>query len=122
MLEHHSDPKGEGTLFAFTKDLRINNSSWITLQVSASNGIHPIDAAFPQATTNPIWIMVGKRPVRSKISANYFINWIDKLSQMAFSHPGWRSQREREHVLEQFREAREIYKQLSMENVSPEGP
>ena len=41
---------------------------------------------------------------------------------MAFSHPGWRSQREREHVLEQFREAREIYKQLSMENVSPEGP
>ena len=122
LLEHHSDPKGEGTLFAFTKDLRINNSSWITLQVSASNGIHPIDAAFPQATTNPIWIMVGKQPVRSKISANYFINWIDKLSQMAFSHPGWRSQREREHVLEQFKEAREIYKQLSMENVSPEGP
>ena len=109
------DPRGEGTSFEFTRELKINESSWITLQASASDGIHPIDAAFPQATTNPIWILVGDRPVRSESSADYFRRWIDKLTQMALSHPGWRSRKEKEHVLGQFKEASAIYLRLGEE-------
>lgn len=114
-LDDYRDPDGEGTRFAFTRELKITESSWITLQASASGGIHPVDGAFPQATTNPIWILVGDRPVRSEASADYFMRWIDKLTQMASTHPGWRSQKEKEHVLGQFQEARAIYMKLREE-------
>ncbi len=114
-LSGYRDPDGEGTLFSFTRELKITESSWITLQASASGGIHPVDGAFPQATTNPIWILVGDQPVRSEASADYFMRWIDKLTQMALSHPGWRSQKEKEHVLGQFQEAHTIYKGLREE-------
>ena len=61
------------------------------------------------ATTNPVYVMVGGEPIRSKESADYFVRWIDKLAQMAGSHPGWRSEKEKQHVLAQFQEAREVY-------------
>ena len=34
---------------------------------------------------------------------------IDTLTGMAESHPGWRSDKERAHVLGQFKEARDIF-------------
>ncbi|MDA2938156.1 CehA/McbA family metallohydrolase, partial [Acidobacteria bacterium AH-259-A15] len=81
--EKYRDPKGVGTLFKFMRELEVKESSWLTLQAYASQSIHPIDDLFPQATTNPIWILVGDQPVRSEASAEYFIRWIDKLTQMA---------------------------------------
>lgn len=94
----------------FSKSVRIQQSSWITLQASNAQAFHPIDDIFPQATTNPIWVMVGDQPVRSAVSAEYFIRWIDKLSDMAAAHPGWRSEAEKTHVLSQFKEAQEVYR------------
>jgi hypothetical protein len=114
-LSAHRDPKGPGTHFAFERELAVTGSSWITLQASAGGRIHPIDDAFPQATTNPVWMAVGNRPVRSAASARYFIRWIDKLTPMAAEHPGWRSEQERTHVLAQFREARAVYERLLQE-------
>jgi len=108
------DP-ARGTRFEFTKELPIDESSWITLQAYGSKPTHPIDDAFPQATTNPVWVTVGDRPVRSVVSADYFIRWIDKLIGMAQTHPGWRSQREKDHVLGQFQEAQMVYRRLKEE-------
>ncbi len=98
--------------FTFERDLEITRSTWITLQAHANGAIHPLDDVFQQATTNPIWVTVGDRPVRSATSAAYFIRWIDKLTAMAEAHPGWRSEREKEHVLGEFREARRVYERL----------
>ena len=61
------------------------------------------------AATNPVYIYVGDEPIRSAASAEYFMRWIDKLIPMADSHPGWRTERERAHVLIQFREARAVF-------------
>ena len=108
------DP-ARGTQFEFTKELPIEESSWITLQAYGSKPTHPIDDAFPQATTNPVWVTVGDRPVRSVMSADYFIRWIDKLIRMAQGHPGWRSQREKDHVLGQFQAAQMVYRRLKEE-------
>ena len=108
------DP-ASGTRFEFTQELPIEESSWITLQAYGSKPTHPIDDAFPLATTNPVWVTVGDRPVRSVISADYFIRWIDKLIGMAQTHPGWRSQREKDHVLGQFQAAQMVYRRLKEE-------
>jgi hypothetical protein len=107
-IEQARGPLGE-TRFSFSKRLRIDRSSWITLQAYHDEPIHPIDDRFPQATTNPVWVMVGDAPIRSEASADYFIRWIDALSAMAAEHPGWRSEAEKNHVLGQFREAQKVY-------------
>jgi len=105
----------KGLQFETTLNLSVRESSWITLQAYSPKPTHPIDDTFPQATTNPIWVIVGGRPVRSSAAADYFIRWIDKLTTMAADHPGWRSQREKDHVLAQFREAQAVYRRLKTE-------
>ena len=114
-LSRHADPDGAGTQFSFERQLEIGESSWITLQVHTGGIVHPIDDRFLQATTNPIWVTVGDRPIRSAESADYFIRWIDKLAGMAEEHPGWRSAREKEFVLGEFQEARAVYERLLQE-------
>jgi TolB protein len=106
------EPNRPGVHFEFEKEIEINNSCWITLQAYARRRVHPIDDRFPQATTNPIWIMVGDQPVRSAGSADYFIRWIDKLTQMSEAHPGWRSEKEKAHVLDQHQQAKTVYQRL----------
>ena len=109
------DPAGAGIRYEFEKSFKIEESAWITLQAYGNRPVHPINDRFPFATTNPVWVSVGGRAVRSRESARYFIRWIDKLATMAESHPGWRSDQEKAHVLGQFRQAREVYVKLENE-------
>jgi hypothetical protein len=108
-------PTGDGKSVRFTREIPVSESGWLTLQVSGARPIHPIDDSYPQATTNPVWVLIGDRPVRSAESARYFIRWIDKLADLAKGHTGWRSAAEKEHVLGQFLEARKVYERLAAE-------
>jgi Tol biopolymer transport system component len=108
-------PPGDGVSIRFERDLFVSKSGWFTLQVSGTHPVHPIDDRYPQATTNPVWVFVGGRPVRTAESAQYFIRWIDKLIAMTNNQPGWRSPAEKAHVIEQFRDARKIYERLFVE-------
>jgi hypothetical protein len=109
----------------FTTRLTLEQSGWLHARVEGVPGrCFPLDCSYAQAFTNPIWIQVGSRPVRSRQAAEYSIRWIDKLKDMANNWPGWRSQAEREHVLEQFQQARRIYQEFQQEaeRVSAESP
>ena len=57
----------------------------------------------------------GSQPVRSKADAEYFLTWIDDITKQAQAHPGWRSERERSHVLGQFQQARKVFEQRAKE-------
>ncbi len=98
---------------AFTLGLDVTSSGWYTLQVEADQPTHPIDDGYPQATTNAIRVYVGDQPIRDRGSAHYFVQWINRLIQMAEVHPGWRSQDERNHVIGQFIDARAVYEELA---------
>ncbi len=102
--------------------LQVAASGWLHLRVEGGRGDRwPLDTAYPQAFTNPVWITVADRPVRSAAAADYALRWIDKLQEMADEWPGWRSEREREHVFAQFDRAREVYRQRGAEAANP-GP
>ncbi|MFQ5740428.1 MAG: CehA/McbA family metallohydrolase [Acidobacteriota bacterium] len=98
------------------KLFRISRSGWFHLRAEgAPVDRYPLDCDYAQAFTNPVWIRVGDRPVRSRAAAEYSIQWISKLRSMAESWPGWRSERERVHVLKQFEEARHVYEKFARE-------
>ena len=52
---------------------------------------------------------VGDQPIRSREDAEYFIQWIDDLITLWDGYEYWRSDREKAHVLGQFREARAVF-------------
>jgi hypothetical protein len=69
-----------------------------------------MDVAYTQAFTNPVWFQVGDEPIRNPESASYGLRWIDRLQELADSWPGWRSEREKAHVYQQFDAARDVYR------------
>ncbi len=95
------------------KTLEVSGSGWYHLRAEGVPADRfPLDTGYPQAFTNPVWIIVGDRPVRDRASAEYSLKWIDKLQQLAEAWPGWRSQKEKDHVYGQLNEARAVYRQL----------
>jgi hypothetical protein len=109
-------PEGQRRTFEFKKSYPVTRSGWFHLRAEGTAADRaPLDAAYPLAFTNPVWVKVGDRPVRSRSAAEYSIAWIDRLQKLAEAWPGWRSDGEREHVFAQFAEARQIYERLAAE-------
>jgi hypothetical protein len=97
------------------KRIPIDQSGWITVRASNSKPQHPIDDSYLVGETSPIYVYKGVQPIRSKADAEYFITWIDDITRQAQAHPGWRSDRERSHVLGQFQQARKVFEQRAAE-------
>jgi TolB protein len=97
-----------------TRTLQATRSGWYHVRVEGRpDERHPLDTAFAQAFTNPVWVIVGGQPVRGRAAAEYSLRWIDRLQELAEAWPGWRSRQERDHVFAQFEEARNIYRRFA---------
>ena len=107
----------------WTKKLRVARSGWYHLRAEGRpDDRYPLDTSYAQGFTNPVWVTVGDEPVRSAAAADYCLQWIDQLQQQAEAWPGWRSQREQDHVYAQFDEARAIYRQRRAEATAARRP
>lgn len=91
-----------------TEKIPVTGSGWFTIYTEGAPTPF-LDTTYPQASTNAIRVYVGDQKIRNKESAEYFIKWIDKLHDMADVWAMWRSQKEKDHVYVQFKEARAIY-------------
>ena len=95
---------------------RGTRSGWCHLRAEgAAADRFPMDVAYVQAFTNPVWIQVGDQPIRNAEAAGYALRWIDTLQEMADAWPGWRAEKERAHVFAQFDEARDVYRRFALE-------
>lgn len=106
------DPAGKKV--AFRETITIKESAWFSLYAEGPRD-PALDGEFPQAATNAIRVYVGQQKIRNRESAEYFVRWIAKLSNMAAEWPWWRSEREKNHVLSQFGEASAVYERLARE-------
>ena len=113
---------GDRTSLTIDERIEITASGWVQLRVEGVREDRwPLDTSYPQAFTNPVWVTVAGRPIRSAAAAHYAVRWIDKLQALAEEWPGWRSEREREHVFAQFEEAREVYRSRGAEAAAGSG-
>ncbi len=102
-------PLGSGSRGAtYEAEIEVAESSWFSFYAEGPQ-TDLLDIAYPQAATNVIRVYVGDDKIRNPESAEYFIQWIDKLKTMAEEWPWWRSQAERDHVFAQFEEARNVF-------------
>jgi len=102
---------GDRKSLSFERSFSATESGWYHVRVNGAPGeSFPMDIAWVQAATNPVWVIVDGVPVRSVEAADYALAWIDKLQAMAEEWPDWRSQAEKDHVYAQFDEARAVYR------------
>ena len=107
---------GDRRELSIDERVAVPGSGWFHLRVEGLREDRwPLDTSYPQAFTNPVWVRVAGQPVRSAAAAEYAVRWIDKLEAMAREWPGWRSEREKDHVFAQFEEARQIYRRRGAE-------
>jgi hypothetical protein len=97
------------------KRVPVTHSGWLTLRAISDQPHHPVEDAYVVAETSPVYVYCGDEPIRSRSDAEYFVRWIDDVARQAEAHPGWHSERERRHVLDQFAEARRIFEQRAKE-------
>ncbi len=98
------------------KSIPVDRSGWITIRATNSKPQHPIDDSYVVAETSPVYVYKGGQAIRSKVDTEYFIQWIDDITRQAQAHPGWRSDKERSHVLGQFQQARQVFEQRAKES------
>ena len=102
---------GDRKSLSFERSFRPNESGWYHVRVNGAEGeSFPLDIAWVQAATNPVWVEIDGAPVRSVDAADYALAWIDKLQEMAEEWSYWRSDAEQAHVYGQFEEARDVYR------------
>jgi hypothetical protein len=82
-----------------TVPLEVSTSGWYTLRASSASAAEPVLDIYPFATTSPIYVTVGGRPVRNAADARYFVAWIERLEKAAATHAGWNDDKEKSEVL-----------------------
>ena len=105
--------------FSFSQRVAVVDSSWITVRASAEKMLHPIDDSSVVGETGPVYVLCGDKKIRSRADAEYFIEWIDDITEQAKAHPGWRSDEEIAHVMAQFAAARKILTSRAQEATTP---
>ncbi len=104
-----------GTRADATLSLPVERSGWYTLRAWSSAAAEPVLDIYPFATTNPIYVTVGGRPVRSGADARYFVAWIERVEKAAAAHAGWNDEKEKTEVLGRLASAKAVFERLASE-------
>ena len=89
--------------------VQVGGSSWFTLRAWSSKASEPVLDIYPFATTSPIYLTVGGKPVRRAEDARYFIRWIERVEAAARAHAGWNDEREKSEVLGRVSDAKAVF-------------
>ncbi len=104
-----------GTRADATIPLPVTRSGWFTLRAMSSRGTHPVLDVYPFATTSPIYLRIGGKPIRSTEDACWFVRWIERLEAAAAAHPGWSNEAEKREVLGRLAVAKEVFLRRAQE-------
>jgi TolB protein len=102
---------GDRTSVSANVRVTAESSGWYLLRARGERAAYPVLDVYPYATTSPIYVLVGDRPIRSPVDAQYFLAWVARLEAAAAAHTSWNSEREKETVLETMRLARTEFEQ-----------
>ncbi len=101
-----------------TVKLAVKKSGWYVLRAFTEQGRHPILDFHVSGTTSPIYVTVAGKPPRSKVDAEFFLAWIDKMEAASKDHPDYNAPAEREAILRSLDEARAVFRERGAEAVS----
>jgi Tol biopolymer transport system component len=93
----------------FTGRLKLDASGWVLLRAWNEDASPDIFDRFPYATTNPVFVEVDGKALRSTADADYFISWIDRLHEQLSKNPHYNDDSEKQAILSSIESARTVF-------------
>ncbi len=94
----------------FAGKLELPASGWVLLRAWNDDDSPYVFDRFPYATTNPVFVTIGGKPVRSAADADYFLHWIARVREATLSNTAYNTETERQAVLTDIDAATAVFK------------
>jgi hypothetical protein len=95
----------------FADSITLKESGWLLLRAWNDHATPDVFDLYPYATTNPVFVTVGNKPLRSKADAAFFLKWIGKVRASAAANRDYNTNAERDVVLRHINDARRVFEQ-----------
>jgi hypothetical protein len=79
--------------------LPVEHNSWFVARAYSDKPRLPVLDLYPFASTSPIYVKVDNAPTTCREDSEYFLKWIDLVSERARGDTNWNSTQERERTL-----------------------
>jgi Tol biopolymer transport system component len=100
---------GDRTQAEAAVTLPTDTSGWYVLRAWSERPHLPVLDLYPFASTSPVYVLIGDRPIRSPADAAWFERWVDRVIAAAGAHQGWNTPAERAAAMAQLTRARDEY-------------
>ena len=106
----HGKPIAHGE---FRGSVVLDRSGWCVLRAFTDGARYPVLDNYAYATTSPIYVTIGgAKPRSSAADAEFFLAWIDRVSEATGAYPDWNNADEKAQVMQQLQAARVVYEGL----------
>jgi hypothetical protein len=86
-------------VFDTTVVLPVARNGWFVARAYSAKPALPILDLYPFASTSPVYVAVGNTPPACREDAEFFLGWINLLSQRVRADTNWNTAAEREQTL-----------------------
>lgn len=93
----------------FNGKIDVQGPGWLLLRAWNDNAHPDIPDYYPYATTSPIYVTSSGKELRSRSSAVFFLEWIDRIEKIVSSHDAYRTVEEKNLILKDIATARKFY-------------
>jgi TolB protein len=100
---------GDRTAADVAGHITIGESGWLLLRAWNEHATPDVFDLYPYATTNPVFVTVAGKPLRSKPDAEFFLKWIGKVKASASANRDYNSAAERDAVMRHIEDARRVF-------------
>jgi hypothetical protein len=92
-----------------TVTLTVDRPGWFLARAYSDGPRLPVLDLYPFASTSPVYVSMGNAPRTCGADAEYFLKWIDLLSQRVRSDTNWNTPLERDRTLSAISRAHEEF-------------
>jgi hypothetical protein len=89
----------------------VRESGWFVLRAFSDRAALPVLDLYPFGSTSPIYVQVGDAPVRSADDADFFVRWIDRITDATRASAAWNSPAEQAGALKALADARAVFRE-----------
>lgn len=102
---------GARTSADFNESVPVDRSGWVLLRAWNEHATPDVFDLYPYATTTPVYVTIGGKPVRSQPDGDFFLKWIAKTRAAAAASTDYNTAAERDAVLRHIDDARRVFEQ-----------
>jgi len=83
-----------------TVSIPVDRNGWYLARAYSTRPRLPVLDLYPFASTSPVYVRMDNAPTSCGEDAEYFLRWIDLVSQRVRADTNWNTPSERDRVLE----------------------